>query len=271
MEYEIFRVTLDIAADNIDFELVHNNGFYPHYLALSSGTGSDLSNVAGNMFYGDNAMICSPNCPATTAGSNHVDEGNSAPLPVELFSFTATKMELEVDLDWITASEEKNRGFSVERKTAFENWIQIGFVEGNGTTHEFSNYHFIDTNPESGNNYYRLKQIDYDGTFDYSQIKVIKFTKAGIDISIYPNPTSDIVNIQLDEKIDQGDLQLFDQLGRLVFQDSIINEEQLKTIQVSQYPEGVYTINIISADQRFVRKIHHSKTELTSWKIKYCI
>ena len=142
----------------------------------------------------------------------------------------------------------------MERKTAFENWTQIGFVEGNGTTVEFSNYRFLDIHPESGNNYYRLKQIDFDGAFDYSDIRVIEFTKAGIEISIYPNPTNDVVNIQLDENIIEGELQLYDQLGRLVLQDTIIKSEYLKTIKVSQFPNGVYTINIISDDQRFSEK-----------------
>ena len=62
------------------------------------------------------------------------------------------------------------------------------------------------------------------------------------------------MNIQLDENIIEGELQLYDQLGRLVLQDTIIKSEYLKTIKVSQFPNGVYTINIISDDQRFSEK-----------------
>ncbi len=254
VEYEIFRVTLDIPASSINFELVHNDGYYPHYLALISQIGSDLSNVAGNMFYSDNAMICSPNCPVSTPGSNHVDAGLSPPLPVELFSFTAKKLENDVKLDWITASEENNSGFSIERKTAQEEWTEIGFVEGNGTTSEFSTYDFLDTNPASGNNYYRLKQIDFDGAFEYSDIQVINFNRNKNELSVYPNPTSDVVNVKLNETINNGDLQIFDQLGRLILQDKIYKEETLKTIPVHQFPEGIYTIKIFSGNQIFTEK-----------------
>ncbi len=255
VEYEIFRVTLDIPAANVDFELVHNDGFVPHYLALIGGTGSDLSNVGGNMFYGDNAMICSPNCPASTPGSNHVDEGNNAPLPVELFSFTASKLDEEVDLEWMTASEDKNRGFYIERKNAISDWTQIGFVEGRGTTSDFSTYDFMDRSPSTGFNYYRLKQMDFDSSFEYSKIRVVEFESRGNTVSVFPNPTSDVVNIQLDENINEGSLQLFDQLGRLVMQERFGESEYLKTISLNQFPEGVYTINIISEDQRFSEKI----------------
>jgi len=173
------------------------------------------------------------------------------PLPVELFSFTATRLENKVELDWATAGEERNKGFSVERKTAFEDWTAIGFVDGNGTTTDFSYYDFIDWFPETGNNYYRLKQIDFDGAFEYSNIRVVKFEKARINISIYPNPTSDVVNIQFDETINGGVLQLFDQLGRLILQETISDSEYLKIIPVNQLPEGIYFIKIIAGDQRF--------------------
>ena len=255
VSYEIFRVTLDIPAANIDFELVHNEWFAPHYLALIDGNGNDLSNVGGNMFYSDNAMICSPNCPASTPGTNHADQGISPLLPVEMLRFTAKKLEKEVQLDWITASEENNRGFNVERKTAQQDWTEIGFEEGNRTTRDLSNYSFLDTNPEKGNNYYRLKQIDFDGKYEYSDIRVIHFENTEIIVSIFPNPASNVINIQFQENLSEGELQLFDQLGRSVLHQRISNEELLKTIPIHPFSEGVYTLLIFNNNQRFSEKI----------------
>ncbi|MCB0582280.1 MAG: putative metal-binding motif-containing protein, partial [Phaeodactylibacter sp.] len=76
MEYEVFRVALNVPASSIPFELVHNSFFFPHYLALVSNSGTDLTNPDDIFFYGPDALICDPNCPATTFGNNHVDSGS---------------------------------------------------------------------------------------------------------------------------------------------------------------------------------------------------
>lgn len=245
LEYEIFRVTLDIPAANVNFELVHNEWFAPHYLALIDGSGGDLSNVAGNMFYGDNAMICNPNCPASTPGTNHVVEGLSGPLPVELFSFTAEKLEKEVQLDWITALEENNRGFSVERKTAQENWKQIGFIDGKGTTVEYTSYSFLDTNPASGNNYYRLKQIDFDGTFEYSETRVVHFEANGKELSVYPNPSAGQINFN--EPI-SGRIIISNALGQIVWQQE--NMEAVQYLDLSNLSSGSYVLENLARSKR---------------------
>ena len=92
--------------------------------------------------------------------------------PVELISFNATVLENNVKLDWATATETNNSGFEVERKQVFSpqssvgNWEKIGFVEGHGTTTEPKSYSFPDEKVTTGKYKYRLKQIDFDGTFN---------------------------------------------------------------------------------------------------------
>jgi hypothetical protein len=118
-------------------------------------------------------------------------------IPVELISFTAEVVNNEVKLNWQTASEINNRGFEIERHCAiskFEfrnsNFKQIGFVQGNGTTTEFHSYTFFDKNVEPGLYQYRLKQIDFDGSFTYSDIVEAEVTAPNI-FSLeqnYPNP-----------------------------------------------------------------------------------
>jgi hypothetical protein len=90
-----------------------------------------------------------------------------APLPVELASFTANVSVGVVELNWMTATELNNRAFEVERKTTGD-WVKIGEVEGNGTATSANNYSFEDRSLLTGKVNYRLKQIDYDGTFSYS-------------------------------------------------------------------------------------------------------
>jgi hypothetical protein len=90
-----------------------------------------------------------------------------APLPVELASFSANVSVGVVELNWMTATELNNRAFEVERKTTGD-WVKIGEVEGNGTTTSANYYSFQDRTLLTGKVSYRLKQIDYDGTFTYS-------------------------------------------------------------------------------------------------------
>jgi hypothetical protein len=127
------------------------------------------------------------------------------PTPVELTSFTGRQNEGSVILLWSTSTEINNRGFDVERKISDEEnqnsgWMQIGFVAGNGTTTQQNEYTFSDKNLASGEYSYRLKQIDLDGKFKYSD--VINVTLSPIDFVLnqnYPNPfnPSTVINWQL--------------------------------------------------------------------------
>lgn len=112
--------------------------------------------------------------------------------PVKLVSFTADVVSNDVLLSWITATETNNQGFEILRTNQNEkaNWVTIGFVKGQGTTTEHKQYSFIDESLNSGKYKYRLKQIDYDGTFEFSQIVEVNLEVAnGFFLGQnYPNP-----------------------------------------------------------------------------------
>jgi len=111
-------------------------------------------------------------------------------VPVELTSFSASYNNNKVTLGWITSSELNNQGFEVERKTQSSEWNKIGFVNGNGTTTETNSYQFIDNSISSNKYYYRLKQVDLDGTFEYSNIVEVDINTV-TEFSLnqnYPNP-----------------------------------------------------------------------------------
>lgn len=123
-------------------------------------------------------------------------------VPVELMSFTAEKKGNLVTLEWKTSTETNNYGFEIERKFKNQNWVTIGFVEGNGTSTENHRYIYMDDYsklPYEGGVLYRLKQIDYNGTFEYSEhvfvdIKIVpeKFTLS----QNYPNPFNPTTTIE---------------------------------------------------------------------------
>ena len=120
-------------------------------------------------------------------------------VPVELVSFTAESIEKGILLDWTTATELNNLGFEIERKVENEEWRIIGFVEGGGTTTEIQNYSFPDDlfGVTISKLFYRLKQIDFDGTFEYSdEVEVIRTPEEFSLEQNYPNPFNPTTKIK---------------------------------------------------------------------------
>ena len=129
---------------------------------------------------------------------------NSDILPVEIVSFNATAHRTDADLNWSTATEVNNFGFEVQRTTMNDelgmmNWSTAGFVEGAGTSSSPKEYSFTDKNLTSGKYSYRLKQIDRDGKFEYSQTVEVIIGQAPTEFALmqnYPNPFNPTTKIQ---------------------------------------------------------------------------
>lgn len=139
-------------------------------------------------------------------------------VPVELSSFTAAVNGLTVSLNWTTATEKNNSGFEVQKKVN-EKFVAAGFVSGNGTTTEMHSYSFADKLLKGGKSIYRLKQMDYDGTFEYSkevEVNVIY----GMNYSLsqnYPNPFNPTTKISY--TIPQTgfvEINVYDAIGNLI-------------------------------------------------------
>jgi len=124
----------------------------------------------------------------------------TTPDTVSLVSFSASVVDANVTLNWITATEVNNRGFDVLRSTEEYVWEKIGFVAGFGTTTTTHSYSFVDGNLASGKYAYRLKQVDFDGTFELSDVVNVEVTTTTIALDTlyqnYPNPAEGITNIQ---------------------------------------------------------------------------
>jgi hypothetical protein len=172
------------------------------------------------------------------------------PIPVELMFFSSMVDENSVTLSWITATEVNNQGFEVERVLVNENntneWKSIGFVQGKGTTTQSSYYSFIDSKLMPGNYQYRLKQMDIDGSFEYSNvINVVVEPPLTYSLSQnYPNPFNPVTTIQFQIPSKQlVSLKVYDALGVEVA--SLVDEEKEAGIQevsfdASGLTSGVY-------------------------------
>lgn len=187
--WHFVQVRVDLGADQATFSLNGNDILtWPWTQGSSTGAGPLAIDVVD--LFG-----------ATAADEMFVDNfwfGNT-PVPVELTSFTASVTpQGHAVLNWSTASEINNRGFEIERRSADGQFATVGFVEGYGTTTEEQNYTYVDRNINPGTYYYRLKQIDFDGTFEYFgavELDVTPPLSFGLAQN-YPNPFNPNTNIK---------------------------------------------------------------------------
>ena len=190
-------------------------------------------------------------------------------VPVELISFSGKLVDNLVELYWQTATETNNMGFEIERLQnskieGLQDWKTIGFVEGNGTTTEPKIYSFIDENIVTGIYKYRLKQIDFDGTFEYSneiEIEAGSIPKEYVLFQNYPNPfnSSTVISysVPMEGKVT---IKLYNALGELV-----------KTITDGFFNAGTYKINLSSEDLSSGIYLYKMQTERTSLTKKLII
>ena len=165
------------------------------------------------------------------------------PLPVELVEFTAQLKENKTLLKWETASEINNQGFDIEYSDDGNNWRKMGHQDGNGSTDVNNTYFFYDKNPKIGVNYYRLKQIDFDGKFEYSNIESIKIEELNSTYSIYPNPThaKEVAVINPNEGTT---MSIFDGNGKLLFFSKLKVGNQ--RVSLEEFPEGLYFVKFVN-------------------------
>jgi len=156
----------------------------------------------------------------------HGTKVDVSPFPVELSRFDAVLAEDKVLLNWRTETEVNNYGFYIERSVNNSDWLVLSFIEGYGNSNSFKEYSFSDSDIKlSGRYYYRLRQIDNDGTYEYSKVVTVEALTTNYPYVIrnYPNPFNPVTNIEfsLPEK-QLVSLRIYNNLGELVTE--LVNE-----------------------------------------------
>ncbi len=229
-----------------------------------------------NWYVGGNIVTPTPsNQDAITIGStefSHADikngvigpgsqlsESGAALLPVELTLFKGVNTEGKgVVLEWRTATEFDNAGFYLQRSNDGRFWDELALVPGHGTTTEEKSYFFTDQNPEPGINYYRLRQVDYDGQFEYSKVISVEVRLDAGNLGLYPNPARNMVTLDFQsDYAGEATLTLYDLRGRRVKTQTIMLEggAHRSGIELTGMPAGMYLAEMVAGRERWQERL----------------
>ncbi len=207
------------------------------YGATGSGTGADVIGFTYSIT--DNAGHTSPAVPYTIR--------TDGPLPVTLISFNARLEGATVNLQWATSSEENSSNFEIERSANASGWDKIGLVQSlspeTGSNSRLD-YHYTDTAPLRGRNYYRLRMVDFDGEYAYSSIAVVFFDNNGgaEKISTYPNPAQD--ELIIDGLSGSETIKVLNVYGQVLIESRNNDGKDKNTLDIRSLTKGIYLINI---------------------------
>lgn len=211
---------------------------------------------ADNVTSGSNGSIGYNASNGITSFSQIVvlNTGSNSDLPVEFISFDATRINQgQVELDWATGSEKNNQGFEIERMLAHEtSFTKMGWVDGQGTTPNTTYYQHLNDNDYQGISYYRLKQIDTDGSFEYSEIKAVNGAGSQdgiINIDIYPNPIKEQLTVRFDllpKGVKAAKITIIDAHGQLVYKsNTAIQAYKGLTLNLTEdWPSAIYMLSV---------------------------
>jgi uncharacterized repeat protein (TIGR01451 family) len=183
------------------------------------------------------------------------------PLPVELVSFEAAAQQQHALLTWRTAQEKNNDRFEVERSLDGVRFEKVGEVAGHGNSTTARQYRFVDAGAARLGQqlYYRLRQVDTDGTATYSDVRAVSFPKAAtVELSLFPNPATDLVHVRLTGSTGPAQAALYSTTGQLLRKLSF-DAAQAATLDVQALPAGTYLLRVQATDgqvysQRLVKQ-----------------
>jgi Secretion system C-terminal sorting domain len=213
----------------------------------------------------DSYVLAGPGTIRITGRANRADEivtfvvtstgcvDCSVPLPIELIEFTAVPEKSTVNLNWSTASELKNDYFTVERGLNGVDFEPIAQVNGAGTSTSVHYYSMVDSSPIEGWSYYRLKQTDFDGSNDYSDVVAVQF-KEELDVSLYPNPANSSFELR-GKSIHDSEIVLMDALGQRVEIVPVFGNDHVH-VETKNMANGIYFVQISHKEKRQILKMN---------------
>ncbi|XOV66197.1 MAG: T9SS type A sorting domain-containing protein [Fluviicola sp.] len=181
----------------------------------------------------------------------------SVVLPVELVNVAAQESDFGNEVTWTTLSELNNSHFIIEHRSESNEFTPVGRVEGNGTTTTESNYRWVHESVKTGDNYYRLKQVDFDGHYEYSQTLLVRNNlNEKKRMMLYPNPASSKVSVQyFSNKESEARFAIVDISGRIIFEKEqmILKGKNNCPVDISTLDKGQYLFTVVMDGEKTVQ------------------
>ena len=259
-----FFVGMD-GADSLGVWATTNGG--NNWFSFNNGTMLNTYVIRGLVFSSAGNHTLYAGRASTTANLGGVYDYTFSFVPVELVSFSAEVFSSDVTLSWITASELNNYGFQVERRNAESNeWNNIGFVNGNGSSTEIQYYSFSDNSVSVGKYFYRLKQLDFSGSFEYSNEVEVTILEVLNDFTLnqnYPNPFNPSTRISfIIPQNGYTTLKVFDVLGNevaTIIESDLSQGSYELLFDASGLSSGIYFYSLTSGEFSKTMKMILSK------------
>ena len=187
-------------------------------------------------------------------GIVNYQDGSDIPLPLDWLTFEVTQSGGYAILDWTTTNEIDVSHFEIERSTDGEIFDYIGTVPARNVANEVNAYQYSDIVLRSKLLYYRVRQVDFDGQHTYSMTRVLIIGETRFDVSLYPNPVSNQVHIELGQAA-EGYYHVIDLSGKTILSGYLPADRTQHTLELGSLSTGVYQVLITIGDQREVRRI----------------
>ncbi len=228
-------------------KVVYFDYFLPASLTIDlTGTPViDITGPNGDEFHFA-VYACNGNGNTANFSSTAYRPSNPASIqPVNISYFSAQKQNDQVEIYWGTSSEQSNDFFEVQRRGENASTFEvIGVVNGNGTTSRSHEYQFTDKQPAEGLNYYRLRQVDFDGAFEYTQIISVEMPKRSMDVKVFPNPASDNLTVQIEGELREAlQIEVFNLINSQRVQAGNYFSNQFE-LDIKDWTSGAYLLRL---------------------------
>lgn len=238
-----------------------NNDFFDwsNYNTASNAASAKTSHASYNNANANLNMNCggtnphgcsNPNLYGPSSLSASGTTAGAILLPVLLIDFTLILNSKMIVLNWKTTQESNSSHFAIQRSQDGSGWETIGTVQAAGTSAITIDYTFTDESPAAGVNYYRLSMVDRDGHYAFSEVKIIRTSSLVNKVSVYPNPSSNYVNVSLGQGSNtEFTIRLISQSGQVMMEKKTQSAAGTTvTFPVQQYSTGLYILSVSAAD-----------------------
>ena len=213
----------------------------------NEGSTNLLGGISNGTLDNDNGITVFNGNPLTFGSINFLNT-----LPIELVSFEGVLKQRSVALNWTTQSESNNDYFTIEKSKNGSQWHFVDKIDGAGNSSVLVNYSTTDYEPYLGVSYYRLKQTDYNGDYDYSDIITIQNKYDSNEINLYPNPANHTVTILSNQAVTE--IKLYNAIGQVIPIQYNSNNGYL-TMSTNHLKNGVYLVKIVGKNEAITKQL----------------